>query len=224
MLELLPASSTNTVALASTTTASSSPTTTTMTTTTAVTTTNTTTTTTVNPETTSTTYSAGNSQQQIIVRNSNSEAVTRKQPSTAESTSTVCNSSNISSGAENTSGPLPAFEQAFGSTEIGRYSHEGFFSTTQQTENQPPTNSEVNVNNAPDYSYYMGPSQIPTFETAMHYHQNQLQTSNQYSGFYNYYNYNCNEYHQHFTYSHNQFSHLNPWASCPMKYENILNY
>jgi len=214
------------VALASTTTtSSSSSTTTTMTTTTATAAaTTTTTTTTVQPETTSTTYSAANSQQQIIVRNSSSEAETSKQPSTAESTNTVCNSSNISSGEENTSGPLPAFEQAFGSTEIGRYSHEGFFSTTQQSENLPPTNSEVSVNNAPDYSYYMGPSQIPAFESAMHYHQNQLQTSNQYSGFYNYYNYNCNEYHQHFTYSHNQFSNLNPWASCPMKYENILNY
>jgi len=191
-----------------------------MTTTTAATTT----TTTVQPETTSTTYSAGNSQQQITVRNSSSAAETRKQPRTAESTNTVCNGSNISSGEETTSGPLPAFEQAFGSTEIGRYSHEGFFSTTQQPENPPPTNSEVSVNNAPDYSYYMGPSQIPAFESAMHYHQNQLQTSNQYSGFYNYYNYNCNEYHQHFTYSHNQFSNLNPWASCPIKYENILNY
>jgi hypothetical protein len=204
MLELLPTTSTNTVALASTTTASS--------------------TTTRKPEDTSTTYSAGNSQQQLIVRSTTSEAETSKQPSTAESTSTVCNTSNTSSGAENTSGPLPAFEQAFGSTEIGRYSHEGFFNTTQQTENQPSTNSQVSVNSAPDYNYYMGPSQIPTFESTLHYHQNQLQTGNQYSGFYNYYNYNCNEYHHHFSYSHNQFSHLNPWASCPMKYENILNY
>jgi hypothetical protein len=203
MLEMLPAPSTNPVTLASTTATSA---------------------TTVNPETTSTTYIAGNNQQQIIVRSSGSEAETSKQPSTAESNTTACNSSNTSSGADNTSGPLPAFEQAFGSTEIGRYSHEGFFSTTQQTENQPPTNSEVSVNNAPDYNYYMGPSQIPTFESTMHYHQNQLHTTNQYSGFYNYYNYNCNEYHQHFSYSHSQCSHLNPWASCPMKYENILNY
>lgn len=177
----------------------------------------------------STTYNAGNSQQQTTVTSSNKSSknspAADTQSSIAELTGTLSDSSNATNAAENTNGPLPAFEQAFGSTEIGRYSHEGFFNTTQQTENQQSTNNQVSINSAPDYNYYMGPTQIPTFESTMHYHQNQLQTVNQYSGFYNYYNYNYNEFHQHFSYSHhNQFSHLNSWTSTPVKYENVLNY
>jgi hypothetical protein len=176
----------------------------------------------------STTYNAGNSQQQITVTSSNKSSknslAANTQLSIAEITGTLNDSSDAANGADNTNGPLPAFEQAFGSTEIGRYSHEGFFSTTQQTENQQATNNQVSINSAPDYNYYMGPTQIPSFESTMHYHQNQLQTVNQYSGFYNYYNYNYNDFHQHFSYSHNQFSHLNSWTSAPIKYENVLNY
>jgi hypothetical protein len=71
-------------------------------------------------------------------------------------------------------------------------SDEGFINTTQQTENQQPTNNEVSINSALVYKYYMGPTQIPTFESTKHYHQNQLQTLNQYVlRFYN--SYNCNE-------------------------------
>jgi hypothetical protein len=129
--------------------------------------------------------------------------------------------SNAATGAENTNGLSPTFEEAFDSTEIGRYFDE-YFSINDQIENYRSPTPEVSINSAPDYNYYMGPSQIPTFESTMHYHQNQLQSINQYSGFYNYYNYN--EFHQHFSYSHNQFSHLNPWTSAPMKYENVKTF
>lgn len=148
-------------------------------------------------------------------------------PAVLEITSTLSDNSSVANRTENTNGPLPAFEQAFGSTEIGRYSHEGFFNnTTQQTENHQSASNDVSNSSAPDYNYYMGPLQIPTFESTMHYHQDQLQAVNQYSGFYNYYNYNYNynEFHQHFSYGHNQFSHLNPLTSAPTKYENVLNY
>jgi hypothetical protein len=179
-------------------------------------------------ETPSTSYNTGNNEQQTTVTSSNrsgkNSPAANTQSSMSQITGTLSDSSNIDHGAEDTNGPLPAFEKAFGSTEIGRYSHEGFFNTTQQTENQQSTNNEVSISSAPDYSYYMGPTQIPAFESTMHYHQNQLQTVNQYSGFYNYYNYNYNEFHQHFNYSHNQFSQLNPWTSAPIKYENVLNY
>jgi hypothetical protein len=211
MLELIPTSSENNVSPIPITTSSAATTTSAKT---------------QKSETPST--SAGNSQQQTIITSPNKSSktppATNTQSSISEIASTLSDSCNVANGSENTSGPLPAFEQAFGSTEIGRYSHEGFFNTTQQTENQRSTNNQVSINSTPDYNYYMSPTQIPTFESTMHYHQNQLQTVNQYSGFYNYYNYNYNEFHQHFSYSHNQFSHLSPWTSAPMKYENVLNY
>ncbi|XP_033608049.1 uncharacterized protein LOC117282450 [Cryptotermes secundus] len=176
-------------------------------------------------------YSAGNNWKRpsatSVNKSSKNSSSASTHPAAVEITSTLSDNSGVANGTENTNGPLPAFEQAFGSTEIGRYSHEGFFSnTTQQTENHQPASNEVSINSAPDYNYYMGPLQIPTFESTMHYHQNQLQAVNQYSGFYNYYNYNynCNEFHQHFSYSHNQFSHYNPLTNAPMKYENVLNY
>jgi hypothetical protein len=143
------------------------------------------------------------------------------QPSMEEITGSPSDSSNFAKEAEDTKGPFPAFEKDFDSTEFD-HSHEGVFNTSEQTKNQQPTNNEVSISSAPDYNYYMGPTQIPTFESMIHYHQNQLHTVNQYSRFYNYYNYN--EFHQHFNYSHNQFSHLNPWTSAPIEYENVLNY
>ncbi|XP_021935742.1 transcription factor SOX-9-like isoform X2 [Zootermopsis nevadensis] len=177
--------------------------------------------------TSQTAYNAGNNQQTVSSSNKtgkNSPA-SETPPNTTEISGALSDISNVAGGVEDSSVPLPAFEQAFGSTEIGRYSHEGFFNTTQQPENNPQsTNNQVSINSALDYNYYMGPAQIPTFESTMHYHQNQLQGVNQYSGFYNYYNYNYNELHQHFSYGHNRFSHLNSWASSPIKYENVLNY
>jgi lysozyme family protein len=60
----------------------------------------------------------------------NSSAST--QPTALEITSTLSDSSGVASGTKNTNGPL----QASGSTEIGCYSNEGFFSSaTRQTEN-----------------------------------------------------------------------------------------
>ena len=199
MLELIPTSAANSEALsvASTTSAAA-----------------TTTTTTVKSETPS---SANQTTATAQSKNSKSNIT--------DITSSLTDNTNVSNGAENSNGPLPAFEQAFGSTEIGRYSHEGFFNNSQQNESQQSTSNQVSINNTPDYnSYYMSPTQIPAFESTMHYHQNQLSAVNQYSGFCNYYNYNYNEFHQHFSYSHNQFSHLNPWTSAPIKYENVLNY
>jgi cobalamin biosynthesis Mg chelatase CobN len=74
----------------------------------------------------------------------NSSAST--QPTALEITSTLSDGSGVSSGTKNTNGPLPAFEQASGSTEIGCYSHGGFFSNaTRQTENHQSASNEVSV-------------------------------------------------------------------------------
>jgi hypothetical protein len=119
------------------------------------------------------------------------------QSSKQEITGSPSDSSNFAKEAEDSKGPFPAFKKDFDSTEFD-HSHEGLFNTTEQTNNQQPTTNVVSISSAPDYNYYIGPTQIPTFESTMHYHQNQLHTVNQYSRFYNYYNYNYNEFHQHF--------------------------
>jgi hypothetical protein len=169
-------------------------------------------------------HNAGNGQKQASVASSNKSRKNSLPANKHPITSTLSGNPDVASRTENTNVPLPAFEEAFGSTEIGRYSHEGFFSTTQQNENHQCASNEGSMNCTPDYNYHMGPLQIPTFQSTMHCHQNQIQTVNQYSGFYNYCNYNYNEFHQHFSYSHNQFSHLNPLTSAPIKYENVMNY
>jgi hypothetical protein len=176
------------------------------------------------PKTPSITHNAGNGRKQTTAASSNRSRKSSLSANKLPAANTLSDNSHVASGTENTNVPLPAFEQAFGSTEIGRYSHEGFFSTTQQNENQQCARSEDSVNSTPDYNCYMSPVQIPTFESPMHCHQNQIQTVNQFSGFYNYCNHDYNQFHQHFSYSHNQFSHLNPLTNAPIKYENVLNY
>jgi hypothetical protein len=53
---------------------------------------------------------------------------------------------SVANGTENTNSPVPAFEQGSGSTEIGCYSHEVFFSnTTEETENHQSTSNEVSI-------------------------------------------------------------------------------
>jgi hypothetical protein len=94
------------------------------------------------------------------------------QSSMQEITGSPSDSSNVANETEDTNGSFPA-------SEIDFYSTEEVFNTTEQTNNQQPTNNEVSISSAPDYNYYMGPTQIPTFESMMHYHQNQLQTLNQ---------------------------------------------
>jgi hypothetical protein len=54
------------------------------------------------------------------------------QAPTLEVTSTPGDNSGVANGTENTNSPVLAFEQAFGSTEIGCYSHEVFFSTNTE--------------------------------------------------------------------------------------------
>ncbi|KAJ9597216.1 hypothetical protein L9F63_011938, partial [Diploptera punctata] len=86
---------------------------------------------------------SGQQQSTITPQNKNSKTTTsNSQSNITDVTTTLTDSTNVSNGTENSNGPLPAFEQAFGSTEIGRYSHEGFFNTTQQNENQQSTNNQ----------------------------------------------------------------------------------
>jgi hypothetical protein len=70
------------------------------------------------------------------------------QPIGLEITSPQSDSSGVGTGADNTNSPLLAFEQVSGSTEIGCYSHEGFFNTTEQTENHQSTSNEVSISSA----------------------------------------------------------------------------
>jgi hypothetical protein len=107
----------------------------------AATTTRTTTTT-----TTTTTQRAWRSATSSHSSGKNSSAST--QPTALEITGPLSDNSGAVSVAENTNSPLPAFEQAFGSTEIGCYSHEGFFNTNQQTENHQSSSNEVSINSS----------------------------------------------------------------------------
>ncbi|XP_069686383.1 uncharacterized protein [Periplaneta americana] len=65
-----------------------------------------------------------------------STTVTPKTETPASGSAAPSTSKSGKGDSQSASGPLPAFEQAFGSTEIGRYSHEGFFNNSQQSENQ----------------------------------------------------------------------------------------
>lgn len=92
------------------------------------------------PATTIATQKARKSATSSHKSSKNSSAST--QLTALEITSPLSDNSGVVSGAENTHSPLPAFKQAFGSTEIGCYSHEGFFNTTQQAENQQSISNE----------------------------------------------------------------------------------
>jgi BRCT domain type II-containing protein len=60
--------------------------------------------------------------------------------------STLSDSSGVANGTQNTNSPVPAFEQASDSTEIGSYSHKVFFrTTTEETENHQSANNEVSI-------------------------------------------------------------------------------
>jgi hypothetical protein len=85
-----------------------------------------------------------------------------KQSTALEITSTLSDIFHAR-GRENINVPLPEFEQAFSSTEIGRYSHERFL-VPLKDQNHQCASSDGRINSTLDYNYYMGPLQITTFE------------------------------------------------------------
>jgi hypothetical protein len=84
----------------------------------------------------------------------------KTQWSTEENTDSLSFFCDAGRGAEDANVPLPAFEQDFGSTEIGSYSKEGFFGAPQEVGIQQFINNDVSVNSALDYNNYVGPTLI----------------------------------------------------------------
>ncbi|GLG95377.1 Protein of unknown function [Gryllus bimaculatus] len=177
-------------------------------------------------------------QQKGVISNSNStpdgmchkqsELNSNKKPSGTPtvSPSTVGDDKNVNSESAGENRPLPTFEQAFGSTEIGRYSHEGIFSGTQHnTQHQGPQVSANNSSTSTDWNNFSNPSVITTSSISatnpnstpnplLSTHLSVPMYESNYQANYTYYSY-MTEY----NYSYN---HLNSWSG-GIRYDDPLN-